>query len=69
LRNQLGCKGNVVEIQGIAGISVTELRTKGFNEALKRCNGGIQVVARQAANFLPDKGLEVMEAILRPNAR
>ena len=65
IADQLGCKGNVVEIQGIAGISVTELRTKGFNEALKRCNGGIQVVARQAANFLPDKGLEVMEAILQ----
>ncbi|WP_394843912.1 substrate-binding domain-containing protein [Pendulispora brunnea] len=65
IAEQLNCKGNVVEIQGIAGISVTELRTKGFNDAIKRCNNGVQVVARQAANFLPDKGLEVMEAILQ----
>jgi ribose transport system substrate-binding protein len=63
--DELKCKGNVVEIQGIAGISVTELRTKGFNDAIEqRCKGGIKVVARQPADFLPDKGLTVMENIL-----
>jgi ribose transport system substrate-binding protein len=56
----------VVEIQGIAGISVTELRTQGFNDAIEQqCDGGIEVVAQQPADFLPDKGLEVMEAILQ----
>src|SRR5215212_6109336 len=34
--DELKCKGNVVEIQGIAGISVTEDRSKGFRDALKR---------------------------------
>jgi len=64
--DELKCKGNVVEIQGIAGISVTELRTQGFNEAIEqRCKGGIKVVARQPADFLPDKGLTVMENILQ----
>jgi ribose transport system substrate-binding protein len=62
---QLSCKGNVVEIQGIAGISVTDLRTKGFNDGIAQCKGGIKVVARQPADFLPDKGLQVMEAILQ----
>jgi ribose transport system substrate-binding protein len=63
--DELKCKGNVVEIQGIAGISVTELRTRGFNDAIEqRCKGGIKVVARQPADFLPDKGLTVMENIL-----
>jgi ribose transport system substrate-binding protein len=63
--DELDCKGNVVEIQGIAGISVTELRTKGFSDAIdQRCKGGIKVVARQPADFLPDKGLTVMENIL-----
>lgn len=62
--DQLDCKGNVVEIQGIAGISVTELRSKGFADAIKRCNGGIDIVAQQPADFLPDKGASVMEAIL-----
>ena len=63
---ELDCEGNVVEIQGIAGISVTELRTEGFTDALEqRCDGGIRVVARQPADFLPDKGLSVMENILQ----
>jgi ribose transport system substrate-binding protein len=65
IANQLNCQGNVVEIQGIAGISVTELRTKGFTDGIRRCNGGIKVVARQPADFLPDKGLQVMETILQ----
>jgi ribose transport system substrate-binding protein len=64
--DQLKCKGNVVEIQGIAGISVTEDRSQGFKDALQRlCKGGIEIVASQPADFLPDKGLSVMENILQ----
>jgi ribose transport system substrate-binding protein len=64
--DQLKCKGNVVEIQGIAGISVTEDRSQGFKDALqRRCKGGIKIVASQPADFLPDKGLSVMENILQ----
>jgi ribose transport system substrate-binding protein len=62
---ELDCKGNVVEIQGLAGISVTELRSQGFADAIKQCDGGIKIIAQQPADFLPDKGLEVMEAILQ----
>jgi ribose transport system substrate-binding protein len=67
IANQLNCKGNVVEIQGLAGISVTTDRSKGFADTLKtRCpRGGIKVVARQPADFNPDKGLTVMENILQ----
>jgi ribose transport system substrate-binding protein len=64
IADQLGCKGKVIEIQGIPGISVTELRTKGFSDAIQRCGGGLEVVARQPADFLPDKGLQVMETLL-----
>jgi ribose transport system substrate-binding protein len=64
--DQLKCKGNVAEIQGIAGISVTEDRSQGFKDALQRlCKGGIKIVASQPADFLPDKGLSVMENILQ----
>jgi ribose transport system substrate-binding protein len=64
--DQLKCKGNVVEIQGIAGIPVTEDRSKGFRDALKRrCQNGIKIVASQPADFVPDKGLSVMENILQ----
>ena len=66
--DQLKCSGNVVEIQGIAGISVTEQRSKGFADQLKkRCGDGIKIVAQQPADFVPDKGLSVMENILQKN--
>lgn len=63
---ELDCSGKVVEIQGLAGISVTELRSQGFADALEsRCGDGIEIVAQQPADFVPDKGLTVMEAILQ----
>ena len=64
--DELECAGNVVEIQGLAGISVTEDRSKGFKDALtERCQDGIKIVASQPADFAPDKGLSVMENILQ----
>ena len=67
IAGQLKCKGNVVEIQGLAGISVTEDRTKGFKDELKaKCpNGGIKIVASQPGDFNPDTGLKAMENILQ----
>lgn len=66
---ELGCKGNVVEIQGIAGISVTTQRTKGFADAIKQCKGGIKILAQQPADFAPDKGLSVMQNILQAHQK
>jgi ribose transport system substrate-binding protein len=64
--DELKCSGNVVEIQGIAGIPVTEQRSQGFKDALKRkCQDGVKIVASQPADFVPDKGLSVMENILQ----
>ena len=65
IADQLKCQGNVVEIQGLAGISVTTDRTKGFTDTLKKkCpGGGIKIVA--SGDFNPDKGLTVMENILQ----
>jgi ribose transport system substrate-binding protein len=67
IADQLKCKGNVVEIQGLAGISVTEDRTKGFTDEIKKkCpDGGVKVVASQPGDFNPDQGLKVMENILQ----
>ncbi len=55
----------VVEIQGIAGISVTDLRTQGFMDAIEGSN--INVVASQPGDFNADTGREVMETILQAN--
>ncbi len=66
LAEQLDCRGNVVEIQGLAGISVTEQRSAGFADTIEQlCGTGIRIVAQQPADFLPDKGLQVMETILQ----
>jgi ribose transport system substrate-binding protein len=64
--DQLKCNGNVVEIQGLAGISVTTDRSKGFTDELKKkCpDGGVKIVASQPGDFNPDTGLKVMENIL-----
>jgi ribose transport system substrate-binding protein len=59
----LGKKGEVVELEGIAGTSAARDRGKGFNEALK--GTAIKVVARQVADFDRAKGLAVMENILQ----
>ncbi len=68
IAGELDCEGNVVEIQGIAGISVTEDRSAGFADTLEDlCGDGIEIVAQQPADFTPDLGLEVMEAILQAN--
>ncbi len=67
ITEQLKCKGKIAEIQGLAGISVTEERTAGFEDQLKKScpNGGIDVVAQQPGDFNPEKGLSVTEAILQ----
>ena len=67
IAGQIKCNGNIVEIQGLAGISVTEDRSKGFSEELKKkCpNGGAKIVAKQPGDFNPDTGLKVMENILQ----
>ena len=51
ISDQLSCEGNVVEIQGLAGISVTEDRTQGFEDELKKAcpDGGIKIVASSRA--------------------
>ena len=66
IASELDCEGNVVEIQGLAGISVTDERTQGFTDELdKQCpDGGIEIVASQPGDFNPDTGLKVMENIL-----
>ena len=67
IAEELNCEGNVVEIQGLAGISVTDERSQGFADELKKkCpDGGVEIIASQPGDFNPDKGLTVMENILQ----
>ncbi|MDW5594373.1 substrate-binding domain-containing protein [Conexibacter stalactiti] len=71
IADRLRCDGNVVEIQGLAGISVTEERSRGFSDQLRKAcpDGGVEIVARQPGDFNPDTGLRVMETILQAQDR
>jgi ribose transport system substrate-binding protein len=63
---KLGGKGNIVELQGIAGTSAARDRGKGFHDAVDN-KDGVHVVASQPADFDRAKGLSVMENILQAN--
>lgn len=61
---QIGKKGNIVELEGIAGTSAARDRGKGFHQAVDD-QKDTKVVASQPANFDRAKGLNVMENILQ----
>lgn len=66
LKETLNKKGNIVEIQGILGTNVGQLRSKGFNEIVDE-TPGFKVIARQSANFDRGDAMKVMEDILQAN--
>ncbi|NSL51427.1 ribose ABC transporter substrate-binding protein RbsB [Calidifontibacillus erzurumensis] len=63
---KLGNKGKIVELEGIPGSSAARERGEGFHSAVDGVEG-IEVVAKQAADFDRAKGLTVMENILQSN--
>jgi ribose transport system permease protein len=64
LAEKLGGKGKIVILQGLAGTSASRERGAGFAEGLK-AYPGIEVVARQPADFDRTKGLDVMTNLLQ----
>ena len=65
LCNALGGTGKVVELEGIAGTSAARDRGAGFNEYVSANCPGLEVVARQTANFNRAEGLTVFDNILQ----
>ncbi|MBW5423270.1 substrate-binding domain-containing protein [Streptomyces sp. BG9H] len=66
LAEKLGGKGKVVVLQGTPGTSASRERGQGFAEGIK-AYPGIEVVARQPADFDRTKGLDVMTNLLQSN--
>lgn len=64
LAEKLGGKGRIVILQGLAGTSASRERGAGFAEGLK-AYPGIEVVAKQPADFDRTKGLDVMTNLLQ----
>ena len=63
LIEQLGGKGKIVELEGIAGSSATRDRGQGFEDGIK--NSDFNLIAKQSADFDRTKGLSVMENIIQ----
>ncbi|TCI96364.1 sugar ABC transporter substrate-binding protein [Aeromicrobium sp. IC_218] len=61
-------KGNVVELQGIAGSPAANYRHQAFSEITDK-HPGIKVVASQDAGFDTDKAYSVMTDILQANPK
>lgn len=63
LVEQLGNKGNIVELEGTAGSSATRDRGSGFDNEIK--NSNLNIITKQSADFDRTKGLSVMENIIQ----
>jgi len=63
LIEQLGGKGKIVELEGIAGTSANRDRGQGFEDGIK--NSDFDLIAKQSADFDRTKGLSVMENIIQ----
>ena len=61
----LGSAGSVVELEGIAGTSAARDRGQGFNDYMSSDCTGVEIVAKQTANFNRAEGLSVFENILQ----
>ncbi len=61
----LGGQGKAVELEGIAGTSAARDRGLGFNDYMSKECSGVEIVARQTANFNRAEGLTVFENILQ----
>lgn len=63
LAQKLGGKGNIIELQGVAGTSAARERGKGFDDQVGTT--GMKIVAQQPANFDRAQGLSVTENLLQ----
>ncbi len=65
LCDAIGGEGAVVELEGIPGTSAARDRGAGFNAYMEESCPGVEIVARQTANFDRAEGLTVFENILQ----
>ncbi len=65
LCDAIGGEGAVVELEGIPGTSAARDRGQGFNDYMSNECEGVEIVARQTANFNRAEGLTVFENILQ----
>ncbi|MBB3226635.1 ribose transport system substrate-binding protein [Luteibacter sp. Sphag1AF] len=67
LASKLNGKGNIIELQGVAGTSAARDRGKGFDDQIAK-TPGLKIVAQQPANFDRAQGMSVSENLLQANS-
>ena len=63
MAEMLNNEGRVIELEGIPGTSAARERGEGFNEVMDEIEG-IEIIARQPADFNRAQGMSVMEDLL-----
>jgi ribose transport system substrate-binding protein len=66
LAEAVGFEGQVLHLEGIVATSASRERGQGFDEGLADAPG-VDVVARQSANFARDEALDVTTTLLQAN--
>jgi ribose transport system substrate-binding protein len=66
IKEKLGDKGNIAELQGTTGTSATHDRGQGFHNIIDK-DANLKVVSSQPADFDRQKGLTVTENMLQLN--
>lgn len=64
IKEKLGGKGNIIELEGIPGTSAARERGKGFHEVVD-ADANLKVVSKQPADFDRAKGMSVTENLLQ----
>lgn len=64
IKEKLGGKGNIVELEGLAGTSAARERGQGFHEVVD-ADANLKIVSKQPADFDRAKGMSVTENILQ----
>lgn len=67
LMNELNCEGNIIVLNGVTGISTSDLRRQGLQEAIEACpdgGAGITILAEEDAAWAYDQGKLAVERML-----
>ncbi|HUN06723.1 MAG TPA: ABC transporter substrate-binding protein [Aggregatilineales bacterium] len=67
LMEELGCAGNIIVLNGLAGIATSDLRRQGLQEAIEACpdgGAGVTVLAEEDALWAYDQGKLAVERML-----
>jgi len=67
LMQQLKCKGNIIALNGVAGISTSDNRRQGLLDAIKACPDGgtsVKILAEADGSWAYDQGKQAVERML-----